>query len=241
MTANDSMRPAERHLARSSGLFLGLAGPEAEAILDRAVLRVYEPREVVCRQGEEVPGLCLVIGGRIKLSQLGADGGGVIIRFVGAGEIFAAVAALDRTMRLPVTAAALSRVRIAHWPRPVIREIFRTHPVLSSNLLEQIAHRAQEFQSRLREVATERVPQRLAHMLLRLARQAGQRVAAGTLIDFPLTRQDLAEMIGTTLYTVSRLLTAWSERGVLEIGRGRVVIRSEAGLEKMADPVSNTG
>ena len=89
--------------------------------------------------------------------------------------------------------------------------------------MEAVAGRAQEFQSRLREVATERVPQRLAHMLLRLARQAGRPVANGTLIDFPLTRQDLAEMIGTTLYTVSRLLTEWSERGIVEIGRGQAV------------------
>ncbi len=237
MTASDPMRPAERHLARSSGLFRGLAGRETEAILDRAELRLYAEREVVCRQGDEVPGLCLVVGGRVKLSQLGAGGGEVIIRFVGPGEVFAAVAALDRAMRLPVTAAALSPVRIAYWPRPVIQEIFRTHPALSSRLLEQIADRAQEFQSRLREVATERVPQRLAHMLLRLARQAGRPVDGGTLIDFPLTRRDLAEMIGTTLYTVSRLMTAWSERGILEIGRGRVVVRSEAGLEEVAaDP-----
>ncbi len=106
------------------------------------------------------------------------------IRFVGPGEIFAAVAALDRTMRLPVTVAALSRVRIAFWPRPVIREIFGARPALSSNLLEQIADRAQKFQSRLREVATERVPQRLAHMLLRLARQAGRPVTASS----PATR-----------------------------------------------------
>lgn len=234
MPFTDPMRPAERHLARSSSLFRDLADSQVEAILERAELRVYEPRDVLCRQGDEVPGLCLVVGGRVKLSQLGADGGEVIIRFVGPGEIFAAVAALDRAMHLPVTAVALSRVRIAFWPRPVIQQIFRAYPALSSSLMEAIAGRAQEFQSRLREVATERVPQRLAHMLLRLARQAGRPVEGGTLIDFPLTRQDLAEMIGTTLYTVSRLLTAWSERGIVELGRGRVVVCSEAGLEEMA-------
>lgn len=235
MKRAESMRPAERQLAAYSGLFRGLAAAEADAILDQVALRTFERQEILYHQGEEVTGLFLLLGGRTKLSQLGIDGDEVILRFVGPAELFAGVGALERSVGFPVTAQALTPVRVAFWPRPAIRGIFGQHPSLSANLLQEITECAQEFQSRLREVATERVPQRVAHMLLRLAEQAGKPVNGGTLIDFPLTRQDLAEMTGTTLYTVSRLLSAWSERGLLEVGRGRVVVVSKEGLGEVAD------
>ena len=81
------------------------------------------------------------------------------------------------------------------------------------------------------------MPQRLAHTLLRLAQQAGRRAPGGLRIDFPLTRQDLAEMAGTTLYTVSRLLSDWSEREILEVGREWVVVRSPEELQDVADEI----
>jgi CRP-like cAMP-binding protein len=92
-----------------------------------------------------------------------------------------------------------------------------------------------QFQDRLRELATERVERRLARMLLRLARQSGQKVTGGILIDLPLSRQNLAEMIGTTLYTVSRILSQWEAHGLVETGRERVVIRRPHGLVVIAD------
>jgi CRP-like cAMP-binding protein len=71
--------------------------------------------------------------------------------------------------------------------------------------------------------------------VLRLARQSGRKIEAGVLIDLPLTRQDLAEMTGTTLYTVSRVLTEWEDRGLVQSKRQRVVIRSPHGLVKIGE------
>lgn len=228
------LSPDDRRLLTASGLFSGLAAEVVAPIIDQVMVRAFERREVLFRQGEPVDGLYVVLAGRAKLSQLGADGSELLIRLMGPGELFAAIAALDRVAAFPVSAAALTPVRVAFWQRPVIQEIFRAHPELSSNLLQEIASRAQELQTRLREVATERVAQRVAHTLLRLAEQAGSRQDNGVLIDFPLTRQDVAAMTGTTLYTVSRLLSEWSSAGLLEVGRGRVVLLDGAGLETAA-------
>ena len=73
-------------------------------------------------------------------------------------------------------------------------------------------------------MATERVEQRIARTLARLANQIGRQTETGILIDAPLTRQDLAEMTGTTLFTVSRTLKAWERDGILEVGREKVTI-----------------
>ena len=73
-------------------------------------------------------------------------------------------------------------------------------------------------------MSTEQVEQRVAHALLRLE-AGGRKVESGVQIDFPISRQDVAEMTGTTLHTVSRILSAWEERGLVEGGRQRIVIR----------------
>jgi CRP-like cAMP-binding protein len=88
---------------------------------------------------------------------------------------------------------------------------------------------------RYQELVTERVEQRLARALLRLARQAGQRSEQGVLIGFPLSRENLADMTGTTLYTVSRILSSWEHQGLVEAGRERVLIRRPHALVAIAE------
>ncbi|MGE5140292.1 MAG: Crp/Fnr family transcriptional regulator, partial [Rudaea sp.] len=85
-----------------------------------------------------------------------------------------------------------------------------------------------------RELSTERVERRVANALLRLAQQTGVKTPEGVLIDLALTRQDIADMTGTTLYTVSRILSHWEQRGLVETGRERIVIRSPHGLVAIA-------
>ena len=75
----------------------------------------------------------------------------------------------------------------------------------------------------------------MAHALLRLAKQAGKKVDAGIEIDFPISRQDIAEMTGTTLHTVSRILSAWEAEGLVEGGRQRIVLRDAHRLQGLAE------
>ena len=83
------------------------------------------------------------------------------------------------------------------------------------------------------EMSNEQVEQRVAHALLRLAKQAGRKVDAGVEIDFPISRQDVAEMTGTTLHTVSRILSAWEQQGLVEGGRQRIVLRDAHRLAQL--------
>lgn len=227
---------AERELLVSSPWLSSLAEPERRAIVARSRLRAAAPGETLFHQGAEVEGLHVLVGGRVKLSRLGPEGDEVIMRMVAPGDLFAALAALDRDPppRYPVAATALAPSRVAFWPRPEVRRVLARHPELSNALLGEMADRARELQDRLREVATERVPQRMAHVLLRLAERRGRETDRGVAIDFPLTREDLARMAGTTLYTASRLLSGWAAEGVVGAGRRQVVVRSPRRLEEIA-------
>ena len=90
------------------------------------------------------------------------------------------------------------------------------------------------------EISNEQVEQRVAHALLRLAKQAGRKTEAGVEIDFPISRQDVAEMTGTTLPTVSRILSAWEQQGLVEGGGQRIVVRDPHALFSLAEGLSRS-
>jgi CRP-like cAMP-binding protein len=217
-----------------SALFDGLTPEGRRAALQRATSRALERKQVLFREGEPAAALFVVEAGRLKLTQLAADGQEVLVRFVGPGETCAGVAVLEGS-RYPVTAEAVEPARLRVWQREALRELCERFPRIQTNILRAIAGHLQESMERTRELATERVAQRVARTLLRLARQAGREVEGGVLVSHPLSRQELAEMAGTTLYTVSRLLSQWKAEGIVEAGRQKVMVRSPERLAALAE------
>jgi CRP-like cAMP-binding protein len=105
-----------------------------------------------------------------------------------------------------------------------MKQLMLKNPRLALNGLEMIAGRFVLLQERFSEMATSQVEQRVARTLLRLVRQFGKRVAVGVLIDIPLSRQNLAEMTGTNLYNVSRILSKWERAGLVQSRRERITL-----------------
>ena len=121
------------------------------------------------------------------------------------------------------------------WPAAIWPRLVEKYPALATNALQTVGSRLQDTHTRVVEMSTEQVERRVAHALLRLAQQAGRAVEAGVEIGFPISRQDVAEMTGTTLHTVSRILSAWEEQGLVEGGRQRIVIRDPHRLFTLAE------
>jgi CRP-like cAMP-binding protein len=220
--------------AKRPGLFHGLAPGDVAAIVATAQRRRVARHGVFFRQGAPASALHVLLQGRTKLVQTTPEGHQVVVRIVGAGDMFGGVAILGDAV-YPATAEAIGASEALVWPSPVVARLIARYPALALNALRVLTHRLGELQDRYRELATERVEQRIARALVRLVRQAGRREAAGVLIDMALTRQDLAELTGTTLYTVSRILSGWQERGLVESGRTRVVIRDPHGIVAIAE------
>jgi CRP-like cAMP-binding protein len=218
----------------SCPLFAGLAGDALEDVAAQGVGRTVERRAVIFVEGDPADAFYVVLAGRLKLTQTGADGHEIIVRYVGPKEM-CAVVALSPDDTYPVTAEAVETSRLVLWPRERLQELVLRHPRLALNATRLLSARMRELTARLRELATERVARRVARALLRLARQTGKRVEGGVLLDLPLSREDLAAMTGTTLYTVSRLLAEWEREGIVEVGRERVVIRYPHGLVTIAE------
>lgn len=175
--------------------------------------------------------------GRVKLTESTPEGQQVLLRFIGPGEMFGPWAMLEGQV-YPVSAQAVRWCQALAWNGKTLTTLMEGCPRIALNAVRELTARLLNLQELHLELATERVERRVAHALIRLAGEAGWKAEGGVLIDMPLSRQDLAEMTGTTLYTVSRILSAWQRDGLLAIGRQRVSILDSAGLMAIAADVA---
>jgi CRP-like cAMP-binding protein len=215
-------------------LFRGLAASQLDeaAAASRRVNRA--PDTDFFRQGQEARHLFVMVGGQVKVSQLTPEGHQIVVRYAGPGEMFGC-APLYGGKEYPATATAVIPSQALAWNRPAMDRLMERYPVIALNALELLGEELFETRARYQELATERVERRVARALLRLVAQGGRRVEGGVLIDFPVTRQDLAEITGTTLHTVSRILSGWEQQGMVASGRRKITIRRPHALVSIAE------
>lgn len=214
-------------------LFEGVSTQDLRKILSTAHLKHLCEGEFFFFQGDHAERMFILTEGRVRLFQTSREGDQVLIRVITPYTLFALVA-LTQTQAYPVSAQTAEESTALYWTKDELMDFVIQYPVVAINAMKMMAEQVKDLQERLRQTATERVDRRLARTLLRLSRQAGKKVDEGTLIDLPLTRQELAEMAGTTLFTVSRILNRWEEEGLVLCGRERVTIRFTHGLVSIA-------
>ncbi len=227
-------KPMDKDTYSPSNLFSGIEKEKQSDILSRGQKHLIAPGAILFREGTPALQCHFVQRGRLKLSKLHAEGKETIVRYINPGEITAAVAVF-REKKYPVTAAAVGPTEVVCWDRKTVLKILSDHPSLTINLLYGAIERLDEMQSRYLEVCAERVEQRIAHALLRIMRKSGRKIDAGVLIDFGLSRQDLADYTGTTPYTVSRTLSNWERRGWVASGREKIVVTDPHALATFSE------
>lgn len=196
--------------------------------------------ECFFRQGAGAQFFHVLQHGRVKITRTTPDGQLVLLRLIVPGEAFGGVAAFgDR--KFPVSAEAGEDCVALIWNGQTMDRLLRRYPQLAMNLINLLAERLHDMQSRYEELATEQVEQRLARTLLRLVQRTGRRVDGGVLVDVRLSRQDLAEMSGASLFTVSRMLKRWQEAGIIQSRRQRILVHHPHGLVSIAEGLSANG
>lgn len=229
----------EISLLRNQPLFQQLDESALSRLTSYAIMRQVPRDQTVFEQGTPALRFYLLLEGRLKVTQVTADGRQVMVRVVHPGDLFGFARALSRS-DYPGTARAAVDSRIIGWPMSDWDAIVETNPQLAVNAMQTIGQRLDEAHTRLREMSTEEVERRVAHTVLRLTLQAGRRERDGVRIDFPISRQDIAEMTGTTLHTVSRIVSSWESQGLVRSGRQRLTVTDSAGLRRIADPDSDS-
>ncbi|ODT51362.1 Crp/Fnr family transcriptional regulator [Devosia sp. 63-57] len=228
------MADIDRSLVRSLPLFANMSDADIDRLLARASLRRLLIGEAVFEQGQKATQFFLLLHGRLKVMQVTSEGQQIIVRVVHPGDLFGFAQALQRD-DYPGTPLAAAESLVLCWPNEVWGHFVEQNPLMAVNAMRTIGQRLQEAHTRIREMATEEVERRVAHAVLRLMDQAGKREEDGVRIDFPLTRQDVAEMTGTTLHTVSRIFSAWEGQGIVRGGRQKLLVRDRARLAALAE------
>lgn len=170
--------------------------------------------------------------GLVHVVKSGPGGREIVLEVIPPGELFGAVVALEGR---PYPASALAAEPSTVWrmPAKVVREICQRHPTLRSAILALVTSRLRSAHQRLQSVALEPVEQRLARMLLALVPKIGHETEGVTVL--PVTRQELADMVGTSVETAIRITSKWAKTGVVRSARNALTLTDPAALRALAD------
>jgi len=187
--------------------------------------------ESIFAEGRPAEHLWAVKEGLVHIVKHSLEGREIVLEVIPPGELFGAVVALqDR----PYPASAVAATPSVVWRLPAVlaRDLCLKHPTLRSAILDQVTGRLREAHERLRSIALERVEQRLARMLLTLGEKIGEGIKGRTALN--VTRQELADMIGTTVETAIRITSKWQQTGVISSSRHQIILSDVTALKKLA-------
>ena len=218
--------PRRAALLAQVSLFAGIPPPAIDDLATRFKPRAVARAGFIFLEGAPAGTLHLVADGRVKIVRETTGGKQVILRLIHPGEPFG-LSGIWGGATYPATAQALDRVVLLQLPVRELRELLAAHPSIALALIDELASRLREAEGRILDLQTEGVESRIARTLLRLASAS----SSAEPVSLAISRQDLADLCGTTLTTASRTLSAWHRQGFVLALRERVVIADRPSLE----------
>ncbi|MCZ7651190.1 MAG: Crp/Fnr family transcriptional regulator [Thermoanaerobaculia bacterium] len=203
----------------ASVLFRRLAEGDRARIAQLAELRSYRRGKAVFREGDPSRHFFTVVSGRVKVVKITPAGKEVILELFGPGDPLGAIAAYEGHP-FPATAVATEAATCLVLPRDAFLALLEEHPSIARGLLAGMTMRLIQLTSRLADLAGGHVDARLARLLGKLSDEVGRSAPGGRLIPLRLTRQELADFVGTTAETAIRILGRWAKRGIVRTERG---------------------
>ncbi len=179
------------------------------------------PDEFVFSQGQPIRHVLLIESGCVKLTQLNSSGNEVILWLHGARDAVGVFGIPARGMHT-CSARVVEKCRALVWEWSKL-DATSAGRQLRENISLILSERMRELEERFREIATEKVSKRVAFALVRISAQVGKPGPNGT--EICLSREELAQLTGTTLFTISRLMSKWAERGLVLPRREAVLLR----------------
>ena len=217
--------------ARHFALFAEVTPAEFELIVVSAREKRFARRETIFTEGDSVRQVTMLLSGFVKITQMGLNGNEVILRLNAAGEIVGSYRVSTNCNHCS-TAQAVQPCVALLWDAGVFERLLARIPAFRRNTVRALEERLREMEQRFREVSTEKVGSRLSSELVRLSDRL-RRSADGHL-EITLSRAELAQLTGTTLFTVSRLLCHWQTLGIVRIRRESVLVQDFAALAQLS-------
>ena len=201
------------------------------AIVSGAQERQFSRRQTIFFEGDPVRHVVLLVSGCVKITQLGANGNEVILRLNGAGDVLGGVGRCAGCEHCS-TARTVQPSSALIWETSQFEALSDRYPMLRRNIAHVLERRLNELEVRFREISTEKVAPRLSSQLVRLMDQVGKHTDGH--VEISLSRRELAQLTGTTLFTVSRLLCNWETRGIVSARREAVLVHNVPALLELS-------
>ncbi|MFC1994229.1 Crp/Fnr family transcriptional regulator, partial [Chloroflexota bacterium] len=176
--------------------------------------------------GDDPNWFYIVADGRIKVLKYSSSGKEFIIAFFGPGDVFGEVAVFENKP-YPATAQAVAETKALGINREEFLSFLATRSEVALRIINVLGARLRDAQGRLRDLAGERVEQRLSSTLIMLSSKLG------TIL--PFTRQEIADMSGTTIETAIRVMSLLKDRGIISSTRGKIIILDETKLRLLSE------
>ena len=224
----------DRSLVANLPLFAGLDAGGARRDPAEARSARYAKNSAVFEEGEDAHSFFVLLHGHVRASKTTPAGQQVVVRYVTPGEIFGVATAIGLT-KYPATATAVDDSVVLAWPSAAWPRLVAQYPRLPPIRCRPSAAGCRR---RIRASSKCRRSRSSGASLMRccgLPSRPAARSRRASRSIFPISRQDIAEMTGTTLHTVSRTLSAWEQQGLIESGRQRIVLRDPHRLFRLAE------
>jgi CRP/FNR family transcriptional regulator, nitrogen oxide reductase regulator len=218
---------------RKSTLFRRLGPEDRKRLAAVATVKAFDKGAALFSEGDGSDLLYTVLAGRVKVFKTTPRGTDVILELFGPGDPVGAVAVYE-SRSYPASAVALEPTTCVVIPRQAFFSLLETYPSMVRGLLVGLTHRLVELTNRLTELSGGRVEGRLARFFLKLAQDIGQSRPEGTFIALTLSRQELADMIGTTIETSIRIMSRWGKDDIVRTEKEGFVVVDRAALEAVA-------
>jgi CRP-like cAMP-binding protein len=189
---------------------------------------------ILFKGGDSARTIFVVLEGFARLTSVSPDGHEVVAAFAGPGDVLGLRAAMKGSGSYLVTAVATSPMELRTWTRSQAMHLRQHFPAVHAYLDEQAVRNADAILKRLHTLSEGKAAQRLAKALVELSERHGKREGDGVSLPLPLTRQDLAALTGTTIYTASRIVADWVDADILESHRARLRVKKLNRLIQLA-------
>jgi len=213
-------------------LFADILLNDRAQIVGVARERQYSRGQTIYIEGDNQRQVVLLTSGSAKMVQCGQDGSAVILRLCGPGELVGTLG-ISLQAKYRSTSQAVTKCSALVWESSVFESLAHQYPSLRLNVAYILYKQLEDMEDRFREISTERVASRLSRQVMRLVEQVG--IHSNGSVEIKITREELAQLIGTSLYTVSRLLSAWDRQEIVTTRREGFSVNNLKALTEFID------
>lgn len=227
------MSPDSETLLRSCALFSRLTPEDRRKVAEISVEKHYDKGDQVFAEGDPSDLIFTLVSGRVKIVKAIPGGKELIIEILGPGDPLGAIAAYE-ARPYPASAIALEEAVCVASKRAAFMGLLETCPSLVRGMLGGFSLRIIELGKRLGEITGSRVEARFAQIFLKLSDRLGRPRGKGIFVPIVLSRQDLADLAGTTMETSIRIMSRWGKEGVVSTESDGFLVSSRDDLESLA-------